>query len=146
VAVTVTVSVVITTPAVAVKLAELAPANTVTVAGIVTKASVSDSVTEVLVETAWLKVTLQEAVAPGPTALGLQPSDVKPTGGPVVIVPPDPVVSMALPFAEVLRALVTLTVVEDVATDSVTVRTATTPFSMTFAFRPLEPNPVRKHV
>lgn len=145
-AVSVTVSIVIVVPAAAVKVAELAPAGTVTVAGMVIRELVLDSATEVRADAAWFKVTLQVPEALGATTSGLQRNDVKLGGTVVAIVPPEPVVWIALPDAEVLRALVTLIVVEDVAADSVTVRTATTPFWMTFAFSPLELSPVRKHM
>jgi hypothetical protein len=51
-------------PAVAVKLAELAPANTVTDAGIETGALLSDSVMVAPAEAAWFKVAVQVEDAP----------------------------------------------------------------------------------
>ena len=131
-------------PAAAMKVAELAPACTVTLAGTVSRALVSDSVTLVPADAIWSKVTVQEAETLGATTRGLQNSDVKLGVTVAVIVPPAPVVWMALPVGEVLSALVTFMVVEDVAADSVTVRTTTTPFLMMFAFNPPEPSPVRK--
>jgi len=70
------------------KLAELAPDCTVTDAGIVSKALLSDSVTVVAEEATALKVTVQVVDAPEVTVLGLQLNEVKLIGTTVVIVPP----------------------------------------------------------
>jgi hypothetical protein len=144
VAVTVTLWFVAKAPAVAVKVAEVAPAGTVTAAGTVSKALLSHSVTVVAEEAAWLRVTVQVVETLGAKTPGLQFNDVNPMA--VVIVPPVAVVGIALPVARVLTALVTLMVVPRLVADIVTVRTATTPFLMRFAFSPPEPRPVRKHM
>jgi len=96
---------------------------------------------------AWFRVTVHVLAAPEVTLVGLQArEDTTVTRVVVVIVPLDPMVWIAVPAAEVLRALVMLMVVEDVEADSVTVRTATTPFWIVFAFSPLDVSPVRKHM
>jgi hypothetical protein len=64
VAVTVTTTQSTTVPAVAMKLAELAPANTVTDAGIESRTLSSDSVMVVSAEAAWFKVAVQVEDAP----------------------------------------------------------------------------------
>jgi hypothetical protein len=128
------------------KLAELAPVATVTDAGIVSRELLSDKVTVVAPEAVWLKPTVQVVEAPEVTLPGLQPKDVKVGGTAVVIVPPVAVAGIAVPAAEVLSGLVTLIVVPELVADSVTVRTATTPVWMTFAFSPPEPSPVKKHM
>jgi hypothetical protein len=129
-------------PAVAMKLAELAPAATATVAGIDSRALLSDNATLAPDETAF-RPTVQVAEAPEDRVPGLQLKDVRLTGAAAEIVPPVAVVGIAVPAAEVLSALVTPIVV---LADTVTVSTTTTPLPMTFAFRPLELRPVRKHM
>jgi hypothetical protein len=74
------------------KLAELAPTATVTDAGIVSRALLSDSVTVVLEEAAAFKVTVQVVDAPEVTVPGLQLKDAKLGGTTMVIVPPVAVV------------------------------------------------------
>ena len=92
VAVMVAAWVVVSVPAVAMKLAELAPAGTATDAGIVSRALLSDSVTVVPEEADWFKLTVQVVEAPEATVPGLHLKDVKLSGTPVVIVPPVAVV------------------------------------------------------
>ena len=132
-------------PTLAMKLAELVPAATVTDPGIVSRESSSDSAMTVAEDAGALKFTVQLVEALDAKVPGLQLKDVKLSWVPVVIVPPAPVVSIAAPSASVPNALVTLIVVSDAAADVFTVRTATTPFWITFALRPVELNPVRKH-
>jgi hypothetical protein len=129
-------------PALTMKLAKVAPAGTVTDAGIVSSALLSDNVTVAPEDAGSFKPTVQVVEAPEATVPGLQLKDVK-LSGTVVTVPPVAVVAIAFPPIEALRAFVTLIVV---AADTVTVTTATTPFSMTFVFRPLEVRPVRKQM
>lgn len=71
----------------------------------------SESVTMALVEAAWFKPTVQVVDAPEDKVPGLQLKDVKLAGAVVVIVPAVAVVGIALPPADVLKALVTLIVV-----------------------------------
>jgi hypothetical protein len=127
---------------VAMKLAELAPAATATVAGIDSRALLSDNATLAPDETAF-RPTVQVAEAPEDRVPGLQLKDVRLTGAAAEIVPPVAVVGIAVPAAEVLSALVTPIVV---LADTVTVSTTTTPLPITFALRPLELRPVRKHM
>ena len=87
VALTVALWLVVKAPAVAVKVAEVAPAGTVTDAGIVSRALLSDSVTVLPAETASFKLAVQVMEAPGATVPGLQLKDVK-LSGTTVIVPP----------------------------------------------------------
>src|SRR5580700_2739882 len=133
-------------PAVAMKLAELAPEDTVTDAGIVSRELLSDRVTVVAPEAVWLKPTVQVVEAPEVTLPGLQLKDVKVGGTAVVIVPPVAVVGIAAPPAEVLSGLVTLIVVPELVADIVTVSTATTPVWITLAFSPPDSSPVKKHI
>lgn len=146
VAVTVALWFALRTPAVAMKLAELAPVDTVTVAGVVRRALLFDSATAVTEEASWFKLTVQVTEAPDVTVPGLQLRAVNPSGRDVVIVPPVASAGILPPAADVLTGLVTLMVVPELAADIVTVRTATTPFWMTFAFSPLEPIPVKKQL
>ena len=87
VALTVALWLVVKAPAVAVKVAEVAPAGTVTDAGIVSRALLSDSVTVLPAETASFKLAVQVMEAPEATVPGLQLKDVK-LSGTTVIVPP----------------------------------------------------------
>ena len=142
VAVTLTLWFVVRVPAVAMKVAELDPADTATDAGMVSRALLSDNVTVVLEETAWFRLAVQEVEAPEATVPGLQLNHVRLSGTPLMLmVPPAPVVGIALPAAEAPSAFVTLMAVPDDAADNVTVRAATTPFWMTFPF-----SPVRRHI
>ena len=136
-AVTVAVWLVVKTPAVAMKEAELAPADTFTDAGTVSSGLLSESVTVAPEEAGWLKLTVQEVKAPEATVAGLQLSDVKVGSPPIVIVPPVAVVGIALAEAEAPSALVTPMVVPDEVGDNVTVSNATTPFWIRFPFSPV---------
>jgi hypothetical protein len=133
-------------PAVAMKLAELAPIDIVTDEGTVSSALLLDRVTVVAAEAPWFTVTVQVVEAPEVTVPGLQLEDVKPTGTIAVIVPPVAVVCVALPAAEVPSAFATLIVAPVLAGDNVAVTTATTPFWIKLAFRSPELSPVRKHM
>jgi hypothetical protein len=92
VAVTVALWFVVRVPAVAMKVAEEAPARTFADAGIVSRALLSDSVTVAPEDAAWFKLTVQVEDAPEATVPGLQLKDVKLSGATVVIVPPVAVV------------------------------------------------------
>jgi hypothetical protein len=82
---------VVMVPAVAMKVAELAPADTVTDVGTVSTALLSDTVTATGEETASLKLTVQLVEAPEAKVPGLQLSDATLSGN-AVIVPPVAVV------------------------------------------------------
>ncbi|MGO4885801.1 MAG: hypothetical protein ACLP59_34020 [Bryobacteraceae bacterium] len=134
------------TPAVAMKLAELAFVNIVTDEGIPSSALLLDRLTVVAAEAAWFTVTVQVVEAPEVTLPGLQLKDVKLSGRMAVIVPPVAEAPIAAPAAEVLSAFVTFMVAPVLVADNVAVRTATTPFWTRFAFRSPEVSPVRKHI
>ena len=87
VAPTVAVWVVVNAPAVATKVAEVAPAGTVTAAGTASTASLSDSATEVFAEGARSRFSVQVVEAPDDKVPGLQLKVVTLSGG-TVIVPP----------------------------------------------------------
>jgi len=146
VAVTVAGWVVVRVPAVAVKVAELAPDVTVTDAGIVSRALLSDSVMVVVEEAAWFKPTVQVVDAPEATVAGLQLNDVKLSGTTVVIVPPVAVMGSALADWVAPSALVMPIEAAVALGDMVADTTATTPFWIMFASSPFAVTPVRKQV
>ena len=78
-------------PTEAMNVAELAPADTVTDAGTVSRALLSDRETVVPEGADWFKLTVQEVKAPEATVLGLQLNDVRLSGTPVVTVMAPPV-------------------------------------------------------
>ena len=82
---------VVRVPTEAMNVAELAPTDTVTDAGTVSRALLSDSKTVVAEGADWFKLTVQEVKAPEATVLGLQLNDVRPSGAPVVMVTVPPV-------------------------------------------------------
>jgi len=137
---------VVRVPAVAMKLAELAPAGKVTDAGIVSRALLSDSATVVPDEAAWFKPTVQVVDAPEPTVAGLQLKDVKLSGTTVVIVPPVAVMGSALADWVAPNAFVMPIEAAVALEDMVAVTTATTPFWTMFASSPLVVIPVKKQV
>jgi hypothetical protein len=76
VAVSVTVSLAVSAPAAAVKVAEATPAGTVTLAGSVTRELLSDSATMAPPDAAgWFKVTVQVLLLPETIVPGLQATD-----------------------------------------------------------------------
>ena len=137
---------VVRTPAVAMKVAELAPAGTVTDAGIVSGALLSDSVMVAPEEAASFKLTVQVVEAPEATVPGLQLKDVKLSGTTVVIVPPVAVMGSALADWVAPNALAMAIDVAVVLGEIVAVTTATTPFWMMFALSPFTFSPVKKQV
>jgi len=145
VAVTVADWVVVMVPAVAMKLAELAPAGTVTDAGIASRELLSDSAMVVLEEAGRFKPTVQVMDAPEDAVAGLQPRDVK-VSGTVVIVPPVAVMGSVLADGEAPNALVMPIAAAAALGDIVADTTATTPFCTMFASSPLVAIPVRKQV
>ena len=128
---------VVRTPAVAMKVAELAPAGTVTDAGIVSGALLSDSVMVAPEEAASFKLTVQVVEAPEATVPGLQLKDVKLSGTTVVIVPPVAVMGSALADWVAPNALAMAIDVAVVLGEIVAVTTATTPFWTIFALSPV---------
>jgi hypothetical protein len=130
-----------TVPAVAMKVALVAPAESVTEAGTVRLALLSDSVTAApSVGAAFDRVTVQLAVAPETTDVG-EHCNVEIVGDDVeltVMTPPAPETDATAPSGRTPKALVTgrdteLPLVEL----SVAVITATTPFPITVPFIPL---------
>lgn len=87
VAPTVAVWVVVNAPAVATKVAEVAPAGTVTAAGTASTALLSDSPTEVFAEGARFRFSVQVVEAPDDKVPGLQLKVVR-LSGKAVTVPP----------------------------------------------------------
>jgi hypothetical protein len=133
-------------PAVAMKLAELAPAGTVTEEGSERSALLSDSATVVPEEAAWFKLTVQVVEAPAVKVPGLQLKEVTLTGARVVIVPPVAVIGSRPPDGVAPNALVMPIEAVVVPGAMVALTTATTPFGMLFAFRSPVSSPVRKQV
>ena len=107
-------------------VAVVAAAATVTDAGIVSAAALSDSVT--LAPPVFDSVTVHVLEAPEANEVGAQTSPVSVGGTTAVTPPPDPETVSASPAADAASALVTpmLVVVTDAA--KVTVTVATTPF------------------
>lgn len=133
-------------PAVAVKFAEVLPGPTVTDVGIVSRPLSSDRVTVVAEGPAALKRTVQLVDAPEVSVLGLQFNEVTLCCVLVLTVPPVVTICIAPPAGVLPSGLVTLMEVEETPAETLTLRTAITPFWMILAFRPLELSPVRKHV
>jgi hypothetical protein len=144
VAVIVTFWLVITTPAIATNVAEAAPPGTTTDGGIINSGLLVVNCTVRGLKSVLLNPTVQMLEPPVINDVGLQLRE--DTSGTTKIVPPVAVVGIAPPAAEVLNGLLTLMLAQDAAAAIVTVRTATTPFWMTFVFSSFWPSPVRKHV
>src|SRR5271165_73448 len=137
VAVMVALWLVVRVPTVAMKVAELAPADTVTDARIVSRALLSDSMTVMLEEAAWFKLTVQAVEAPEATVAGLQTKDVRLRPTTVVIVPPVAAIGSALADKVAPKAFVMPIEVAVVLGESVADTTATTPFWKVFALIPV---------
>jgi hypothetical protein len=130
----------LTPTAVALKEALVAPAETVTEGGILRFALLSLSATVVLEGAGWLTVTVQLVVVGVLKAVGLQVSEFKLKGSPpvTVMVPPVPVVGMALPAIEAPNVFVMeIEVLLVTVGERVTVTMATTPFETTFELIPV---------
>jgi len=82
---------VVRAPTEAMNVAELAPTDTVTDAGTVSRVLLSDRETVAPEGADWFKLTVQEVKAPEATVLGLQLNDVGLSGAPVVMVTVPPV-------------------------------------------------------
>ena len=128
---------VVRVPTVAMKVAELAPADTVTDAGIVSRALLSVSTTVVPEEAAWFKLTVQEVKALEASVSGLQLKDIKLRPTTVVIVPPVAAIGSALADKVAPKAFVMPIEVAVVLGESVADTTATTPFWTMFALIPV---------
>jgi hypothetical protein len=129
-------------PAVAVKVAEAAPAAIVTLAGTVRLVEFDCRVTAAPPAGApALSVTVQVAEAAGPSVAGLQESEVTVTGGAggagvTVMLPPLAVTVNPAPVTEAPTAPLTPTAAVDALWLNVKVATATTPLPMVFKFGP----------
>ena len=138
VAVRVALCVVVRAAAVAVKVADAAPAEIVTDDGMVREELLLESATLMPpTVAAWLNVTVQAVLAPEFTEVGLQTNELRLIGKTVVTVPPVAVVEIALPVRAALTGDVMFSVVAVVLGDKVGVMTATTPFWMTLVFIPV---------
>jgi hypothetical protein len=134
-------------PAVALKVAEAAAAATVTEAGTVSKALLSDSATIVPpVGAAWFRVTVHVVEARGRRVAGLQVRSVRPGGTTVVIVPPVAIMGIAVPDGVAPNAPVMPIEVVVVPGEIVAFTIATTPVLMLFALTPLVLRPLRKQL
>lgn len=131
---TVAVWLLVIVPAVAVKVAVVAPEATVTEAGTLTAALLLESdTTAPPVGAACVIVTVQVDVLPELTVAGLQPTLLRLVVEPplTAILPPVPVAEMAAPLAAPAETLVTpMFTVPDAVPDRVTFTTATTPFAI----------------
>jgi hypothetical protein len=146
VAVTLALWFVATAPAVATKIAELAPAITVTDTGTVSSALLSESATAAPVDAASFNPTVQVADAPEANVSGLQLNDVTASGKMVVMVPPAALNGSEPADGVAPSALVIAIEVVVVLGERVAVTTATTPFWIMLAFRPFVLTPARKQV
>ena len=129
---------VVMVPAFAVNVALVAPAGTLTDAGIVSSALLLKSViTAPPVGAAWPIVAVHVEVAPLFSDEGLQVTLLMP-GGPTVMVPPIALVPMLVPVADAANVPVMLIgIVPDALEDRVTLIAATVPFWIRLAFKPL---------
>jgi len=118
-------------PAVAVNVAVVAPARTVTEAGTVRLALLLESETDVLEATADVIVTVQLEVPPEFNVVGAQPTLLRAGGVTTEMLPPVPLAETLLPLGAAADTFVTamFTVPEAVA-DRVALTTATTPLAI----------------
>jgi hypothetical protein len=137
-------------PSVAVKVAVVVPAPTLTLAGI-TKAGLLLARATLVPPTgaAWFRVTVHVVLPLELTLVGLQAKTEIMAGVPIK--PPLAAIWSALPDGEALDALVMAMEVPIVALDSVTVATATTPSGIVFWFIPVskqeyEPEPATHEI
>jgi len=145
VAMTVTLWLVVREPAVAMKLAELAPAGTVTIAGAVNSALLSDRATTMLARVTSFKPTEHVVDAPEVSVAGLQLNDIR-ASGKAVMVPPVAVKGSEPPDWVAPSELTILIGAVVASGEIVAVTTATTPSGIVFALRPFVFTPVKKHV
>ena len=122
---------------VALKVFEVAAAATVTDAGTVRRALLSDSVTTTPPAGAGaVRVTVQRLEALGPRVVGLQASAEISAEGATVMIPPVADKGMAPPAAAAPKVLMTPIEIEPALGASATVTTATLPFGIRLALRP----------
>ena len=132
----------VTTPELAVKVAEEFPAGTATKEGTVRTVLLSPStITTPPVGAGPLRPTVHVDEASELSWVGLQLNVVRLSGARDVIVPPVALVGIGAPVVDVLTAFVTPIVVLVAFAEIVTLTTANTPFWTTFVF-----SPVSKHV
>ena len=136
-AVNVTAVDVVAVPALAVNVAVVAPAATVTDAGTVSAALLLDKATEAEADGAMESPTVQVDVAPDSTELGRHCS--VETVGATLMTPPLPVSARNVPSEAAATVLPIVRVSEDCVLDgdTVAVTTATTPLAIVLAFMPL---------
>ena len=126
-------------PAVAAKVVEVRPPGTVTDAGTVRAAELLDSETPTPPDgAAWFSDTVQVEVPPVLNAPGMQesPASVGPELMLAVIVPPVPLVGIAVPLGEAPSVLVTAMAVDGTLEAIVTVTEATEPLEITVSLSP----------
>ncbi|MGA9066195.1 MAG: hypothetical protein WB359_02990 [Bryobacteraceae bacterium] len=123
-------------PAVAVKLADAAPASTVTEAGTGSSLVVLERATTApLADAGSFSETVQVDEAPRLSEVGLHESPVN-VGNGTVMVPPVPVTEIGPPAAVVATGLVSPTDALSAEVVIVTVIVATTPFCISVSFSP----------
>lgn len=137
-AVTVTVWLVETVPAVAENVAVLAPDRTVTEAGTFSAPLLLDNETTVFAATAGVMVTVQVELAPELSEAGLQETPVSVLAGvPTVMVPPFPLAGMLLALGSAAETFVTaMLTAPEAPAETVALTTATTPLAMAVWFNP----------
>jgi hypothetical protein len=133
-------------PTVALKVVKVALAGTVTDAGTVSRALLSESVMVAADAAAWFKLTAHIVDPPDATEPGLQLNDVKLSGTTVVIVPPVAVMGTALADWAAPKAFAMLTEVAVTLGEIVAVTTATSPFLMMLALSAPGSSPVNQQV
>jgi hypothetical protein len=117
-----------------VKVAVVFPAPTVTAAGTVNAAVLLDSVT--VAPPVFDTVTVHVELPPDPKLAGLHVSPLR-VGSAAVTVPPTPASDSEFPKGVTPNVLVTLIAVLATPEAIVTLTTATTPFCITVAFKPV---------
>ncbi len=130
---------VVMVPAVAVNVALVAPAGTVTDAGTVVSGLLLESVATIPpVGAAWLRVTVQVEEPAVVSAAGLQFRLLMLTGTPTVMLPPVALEAMLVPVDDAAETADTLIgIVPDALADRVTLIVASVPFWIVLAFNPL---------
>jgi len=144
VAVIVTLWLLATEPAAAVKVPERAPGDMATDAGMVNRELLVDNCTVRAEPAIRFNSIVQVLELPETTDVELQLRVI--VSGTTTMMPPVAVVGIAFPAGDVLIALAMPIVVPVVPADIVTLRTATTPFWMGLVLRPPGPIPIRKQV
>jgi len=133
-------------PAVAINVAELAPAGTVTDDGTVSRVLLSDKATAVFAEAIWLTPTVHVVDAPEVTDPGLQLIEVTVSGTTTVMVPPVPLIDIGAPEGAAAITLVMPIVADDAVEATVAVTVAIVLLDIRLASKPVEVIPVRKQL